>query len=101
MAGRVNFLPQHHSHMENRVDVTVPMEEDLRDKLDQHLAYGDSRAEWIREAIRMRLDDQAKIEIEMSDELRTQINAAVLRSEESRQEWIEKAAANKLEDTSD
>lgn len=101
MAGRVNFLPQHHTHMESRVDVTVPMEEELKDELDQHLGYGDSRAEWIREAIRMRLNDQVKIEVEMSDELKTQINAAVLTSEESRQEWIERAASEKLEDTSD
>lgn len=77
------------------------MEEELRNELDQHLGYGDSRAEWIREAIRMRLNDQVKIEVEMSDELKTQINAAVLTSEDSRQEWIEKAASEKLEDASD
>lgn len=78
------------------------MEEEFRDELDQHLGYGDSRAEWIREAIRMRMNDQVRIEVGMNDELKTQLNAAVLISEKSRQEWIETAASEKLErDTSD
>ena len=45
--------------MENRKDVTVPMPAELDDAIKQQLDYGDSRAEWIREAIRMRLEAEA------------------------------------------
>lgn len=39
-----------------RVDITVPMSEDLDEAIKGQLEYGDSRAEWIREAIRQRLE---------------------------------------------
>lgn len=42
--------------MEDRKDVTVPMSADLLDEVNSQLSYGDSRAEWIREAIRQRLE---------------------------------------------
>ena len=42
--------------MENRKDITVPMPKELRDEIDKQLEYGDSRSEWIREAIRQRLE---------------------------------------------
>lgn len=42
--------------MKDRVDVTIPMERDLRDRVDAQLGYGDSRAEWVRETLRARLD---------------------------------------------
>jgi len=41
--------------MEDRKDVTVPMPGELVDDIDGRLGYGDSRAEWIREAVRQRL----------------------------------------------
>jgi len=45
--------------MENRKDVTVPMPEQMSDAIEQQLEYGDSKAGWIREAIQMRLDQEA------------------------------------------
>lgn len=42
--------------MQDRTDVTVPMPSELDDQIKQQLEYGDSRAEWIRRAIRDRLD---------------------------------------------
>lgn len=41
--------------MEQRKDVTVPMEKDLVDDIDDELTYGDSRSEWVRNAIREKL----------------------------------------------
>lgn len=41
--------------MENRKDVTVPMPETWTTAIEQELSYGDSRAGWIREAVRQRL----------------------------------------------
>lgn len=35
---------------------TVPMSDDLLETIDERLEYGDSRAAWIREACRMRLE---------------------------------------------
>lgn len=45
--------------MEERKDVTVPMEKSLADAIDAELTYGDSRSEWIREACREKLDADA------------------------------------------
>ena len=42
--------------MENRKDVTVPMPGDMVNDIDSHLEYGDSRSQWIREAVQQRLD---------------------------------------------
>ena len=42
--------------MEDRKDVTVPMPAELDEAIKQELEYGDSKAEWIREACRMRLE---------------------------------------------
>lgn len=42
--------------MNNRTDLTVPLPEELNDKIEAELEYGDSKAGWIREAIRMRLE---------------------------------------------
>ncbi|MFC4549356.1 MULTISPECIES: ribbon-helix-helix domain-containing protein [Halorussus] len=44
--------------MENRKDVTVPMPGDMVEKIDGQLGYGDSRAAWIREAVRQRLEQE-------------------------------------------
>jgi metal-responsive CopG/Arc/MetJ family transcriptional regulator len=41
--------------MKDRHDVTVPMEQSLVDDIDGELTYGDSRSEWIRNAIREKL----------------------------------------------
>jgi hypothetical protein len=41
--------------MDNRKDVTVPMPATMVEKIENELGYGDSRAEWIRQAIRLRL----------------------------------------------
>lgn len=44
--------------MENRKDVTVPMPESVTTAIEQQLDYGDSRAGWIREAVRQRLEQE-------------------------------------------
>lgn len=49
--------------MEDRNDVTVPMPAELDDQIKSQLDYGDSRAEWIREAIRQRLEREG-VEVE-------------------------------------
>ena len=48
--------------MRSRKDVTVPMEEDLCDKIDSKLTYRDSRSEWIRDAVRLKLATQSALE---------------------------------------
>lgn len=42
--------------MSSRTTPTVPMSEDLLDAIEDQLGYGDSRAEWIRQACRDRLE---------------------------------------------
>lgn len=46
--------------MDDRKDVTVPMPGDMADQIDEQLDYGDSRAGWIREAVRQRLEREAE-----------------------------------------
>lgn len=41
--------------MDDRKDVTVPMEGSLLEDIDAQLTYGDSRSEWIRDACRRKL----------------------------------------------
>lgn len=45
--------------MADRVDVTVNMGSDLDESVKDQLEYGDSKSAWIREAIRMRLREEA------------------------------------------
>jgi len=42
--------------MEERKDITVPMEKALVEEIGEELDYGDSRAAWIRQAIREKLE---------------------------------------------
>jgi len=41
--------------MQDRKDISVCMPGELDDAIKDHLSYGDSKSEWIREAIRQRL----------------------------------------------
>jgi len=43
------------SEFENRKDITVPMDESEVEQVHDQLGYGDSRAEWIRNAVREKL----------------------------------------------
>lgn len=52
----------------SRVDITVPMREELDESIKDQLDYGDSRAEWIRQAIRERLEREG---VEMPDDAET------------------------------
>lgn len=45
--------------MADRVDVTVNMGPELDEEIKDQLEYGDSKSAWIREAIRMRLREEA------------------------------------------
>jgi len=40
-------------------EVTVPMESEMNNAIEQQLGYGDSKAGWIREACQQRLDREA------------------------------------------
>jgi len=51
-------LHQHTMPMKNRQDITVGMPKELDDAIHEHLVYGDSKSEWIREAIRQRLNQE-------------------------------------------
>jgi len=42
--------------MQDRKDISVCMPGELDDAIKDHLSYGDSKSEWIREAIRQRLN---------------------------------------------
>lgn len=44
--------------MEDKHEVTVPMPGELHDEIVDNLEYGDSKAGWIREAIRLRLEHE-------------------------------------------
>jgi len=44
---------------EETTSVTVVLPERHVDAIDSQLTYGDARSEWVREAIRRRLDDEA------------------------------------------
>ena len=44
------------TQIENRKDITVPMDETLVEEIHDELGYGDSRAEWVRRAVRKELD---------------------------------------------
>lgn len=50
--------------MTDKKEVTVPMDDSLHDAIVDELEYGDSKAGWIREAIRERL----KAEGELADD---------------------------------
>jgi len=43
------------TQIENRKDITVPMDESLVEEIHGELGYGDSRAEWVRRAVRKEL----------------------------------------------
>lgn len=36
--------------------ITISIPDDLKDEVDEHLEYGDSRSKWIQEAIEQRLE---------------------------------------------
>jgi len=44
--------------MQDRKDISVCMPGELDDAIKDHLNYGDSKSEWIREAIRQRLSQE-------------------------------------------
>jgi len=44
--------------MQDRKDISVCMPGELDDAIKDHLNYGDSKSEWIREAIRQRLNQE-------------------------------------------
>jgi metal-responsive CopG/Arc/MetJ family transcriptional regulator len=38
--------------------ITISIPDDLKDEVDDQLEYGDSRSEWIEDAIEMKLEQQ-------------------------------------------
>jgi len=65
--------------MEERHDVTVPMPQSLVDEIDKNLEYGDSRSQFTRQALRLRLEIEQEHIIEF------------------RREFLEEAVREKLE----
>lgn len=45
--------------MDDRKDLTVPVPGELNDRIEAQLGYNDSKAAWIREAVRQRLEQEA------------------------------------------
>jgi len=45
------------SESDNRKPVTTYLDDDLHDEIESQLEYGDSKADWMRVAIRQRLDE--------------------------------------------
>jgi len=41
--------------VDNRFDLTIPVPGELNDRVEDQLEYGDSKAGWVRDAIRMRI----------------------------------------------
>ena len=42
---------------DNRTDVTIPMEQRMKDKIELQLTYGDSVTEWVQDAIEQKLEE--------------------------------------------
>lgn len=62
--------------VENRTDVTVPMPEQMVEEINEQLEYGDSRAAWIREAVRAELD-QSDTETDSTEKKQSRREARV------------------------
>jgi metal-responsive CopG/Arc/MetJ family transcriptional regulator len=45
--------------MRDRKDVSVAMPKELDEAIIKRLSYGDSKSEWIREAIRQRIEQES------------------------------------------
>lgn len=54
--------------MTSRKTPTITMPDEMVSDIDEQLEYGDSRAAWIREAVRQRLEREAALP-EESDEM--------------------------------
>jgi len=62
------------ARVQNRTDVTVPMPEQMVEEINEHLEYGDSRAAWIREAVRAELD-RGGAETDCTEKKKTSLGA--------------------------
>ncbi|WP_436924736.1 hypothetical protein [Halosimplex amylolyticum] len=59
------------------------MEQELLDELDSTLSYGDSRSEWVRDAIKLKLgilEEMEENEVEMTEEERREFVFEAVRS---------------------
>lgn len=61
--------------MAKDVEVTVPMEQSMNDAIEQQLGYGDSKAGWIREAAKEKLEREG---VELPDDVETDGGQATL-----------------------
>jgi len=57
--------------MQERKDLTVPMESKLNERIEQQLGYNDSKAAWIRDAIRQRLEREGIDVTDLGEEAST------------------------------
>jgi Arc/MetJ-type ribon-helix-helix transcriptional regulator len=60
--------------VENRTDITVPMPERMVEEINGQLEYGDSRAAWIREAVRAELQ-RSGAETDCTEEKKNNLGA--------------------------
>lgn len=55
--------------VKQRKDVTVPMPESLNSAIEDELDYGDSKSQWIREAILQRLEREGTDVAEIREDI--------------------------------
>lgn len=59
------------------------MDDDLIEEIDSRLVYGDSRSEWVRDAIRLKLAIADEIDQDMSEEERREFVVEAIRKADS------------------
>jgi len=62
---------------------TFRMDDDLIEEIDSRLVYGDSRSEWVRDAIRLKLAIADEIDQDMSEEERREFVVEAIRKADS------------------
>ncbi len=64
-SGGLNFTT---SEMQNMVRTTINMDESLDREVENRLSYGDSKSQWIRNSIKLRLEVDSQFEEIPSEE---------------------------------
>lgn len=52
--------------MQDRTDITIPIEQSMQDMIHEQLGYNDSRAAWVRGALYLRLAEEIE-DFELAD----------------------------------
>ena len=62
---------------------TFRMDDELIEEVDSRLTYGDSRSEWVRDAIRLKLAIVNEMDEDMTEEQRKEFVVEAIRSADS------------------